>query len=240
MWLRWQDVSSPEAGADRQVFSSVQPRPTSYARQNRSFHPMYITPRRVALPLGTPNWSGPSNHERKAVALARPCLLRTLVIQSSARPSLCSLVPPTEHPREMLTVSLPYVSWMRFASRRVPGFGAELHPVWASYEATGSDTAGSGFGITGTAADGSSARSATGLDGASTADDDGAHQPASSVRLAAATTNGPNRTCSIHRVSAVARQVVCTRDRVDLATASQRGRRARRPARECESPPGAG
>ncbi len=65
---------------------------------------MYMTPSRIALPYGTPNWSGPSSQVRKVSALARCCALRALVIQSSARPSLCSLCPPMLHARGIHTV----------------------------------------------------------------------------------------------------------------------------------------
>ncbi len=70
----------------------------------RSFQPMYMTPSRMALPYGLPNWSGPSSHARKVSAFARCCGLRTLVIQSRARPSLCSLWPPTSQARGIQTV----------------------------------------------------------------------------------------------------------------------------------------
>ena len=70
----------------------------------RSFQPMYMTPSRIALPYGLPNWSGPSSQARNVSALARCWGSRTLVIQSSARPSLCSLWPPTSHARGIQTV----------------------------------------------------------------------------------------------------------------------------------------
>ena len=100
----------------------------------RSFQPMYMTPSRIALPYGFPNWSGPSSHARKVSALARCCASRAVVIQSSARPSLCSLWPPTSQARGIQTVwSAPYVALMRSDSRCVPGLAAGSHCAWPSY-----------------------------------------------------------------------------------------------------------
>jgi len=57
---------------------------------------------------------------------------RTLTIQSSARPSLCSLVPPTLQGREMPIDALPYVAVSSRASLTAPGLGAVEHSVWPS------------------------------------------------------------------------------------------------------------
>ncbi len=65
---------------------------------------MYMTPSRRAIAASLPYLSVASSHERKAVAFAFWTLLRALTIQSRARPSLCSLIPPWLHARGMPTV----------------------------------------------------------------------------------------------------------------------------------------
>ena len=73
----------------------------------RLFQPMYMTPRRCAMAAGLPWESGASSQARNASALTRSAGTRIETIQSRARPSLCSLWPPSEQARSMPMSSMP-------------------------------------------------------------------------------------------------------------------------------------
>ncbi len=70
-----------------------------YVLQIRRFQITYITPSRRALPPATPWESLPVNHDVNASPAAFSAGTFTLTIQSNARPSLCSEVDPSPHPR---------------------------------------------------------------------------------------------------------------------------------------------
>ena len=132
-WLRWQSVSKPPArffGSVEHPLRSVQPASGRYDAQKWSFQPMYMTPRRRAIAAGCPSAPGASNQVRNAVARAFWPGTRELTIQSRARPSLCSLWPPSEHGREMPTEKLPYVARSRAASLSAPTFGVGEQVLW--------------------------------------------------------------------------------------------------------------
>ena len=93
-WLRWHVLS--RLGADlagsRQLLYSVQPRPGSYIRIIRLSQMMYMIPRRRAMACGVPSAAGASSQARNASAISFSAGTRTERIQSTARPSKCSLV----------------------------------------------------------------------------------------------------------------------------------------------------
>ncbi len=118
------------AGSVLQPLRSVQPRETSYPRQNLLFQPMYITPRRVAIAAGLPAASLASSQVRNESALAFCAFFLTLSIQSRARPSLCSLWPPDEQAREIPIEEVPYVARMRAASFLAPALALGEQRSW--------------------------------------------------------------------------------------------------------------
>ena len=61
-----------------------------YARHIRWLKMMYMTPSRRAIALLLPALSVASSQSRKALAFAMSFLFEVSIIQSSARPSLCS------------------------------------------------------------------------------------------------------------------------------------------------------
>ena len=93
-WLRWQVVSRlvPDLPGSRQLLYSVQPRPGSYIRIIRLSQMMYMIPRRRAISCGVPSAAGASSQATKASAISFSAGTRTERIQSTARPSKCSLV----------------------------------------------------------------------------------------------------------------------------------------------------
>ena len=93
-WLRWQVVSRPvpDLAGSRQLLYSVQPRPGSYIRIILLSQMMYMIPSLRAISCGVPSAAGASNHVTNASAISFWAGTRTERIQSTARPSKCSLV----------------------------------------------------------------------------------------------------------------------------------------------------
>ena len=92
---------------------------------------MYMTPSRLAIAAWLPYSSVASSQDRNDSAFFFWPALRTLTIQSSARPSLCSLTPPSEQGREMPMDAVPYVARMRSESLVAPSLGLGEHMLWA-------------------------------------------------------------------------------------------------------------
>ena len=81
---------------------------------------MYMTPNRRAFAYGFPAASLPSNHLTTAAAFAACCGTREFDIQSTARPSACSVV-DNEHAREIPYDDTGYVAFKNFPNATLPG-----------------------------------------------------------------------------------------------------------------------
>ena len=93
-WLRWQVVSrpGPALAGSRHPRYSVQLRPGSYIRIIRLSQMMYMMPMRRAMACGVPSGAGASSQATNASAISFSAGTRAERIQSTARPSKCSLV----------------------------------------------------------------------------------------------------------------------------------------------------